>query len=77
MSIPIEIFNKIMLYNSHPVADIFNDAYGDDFEYVQESCNGLEPDSFYEFWSMQMNRKKEDIRQWKIYKSKYIYYDNK
>ena len=38
MSIPSEIFNKIMLYNSHPVADVFKSGYLEelkDYEFGQ------------------------------------------
>ena len=71
MSIPTEIFNKIMLYNSHPVADLFKDNWD---EHIDEMMD--DNVSFYNIWCYERERMKENIRQWKIYKSKYAFYDD-
>ncbi len=43
MNIPESIFHKIMLFNSHPVADLFNKAF-EDMDY--------KPHKFYNDWCL-------------------------
>ena len=80
MSIPREIFNKIMLYNSHPVADVFKSGY---LEELKDYEFGQTTDyfnfSFCEVIKMTKEAneaEKESKRQWNLYRSKYAYYDD-
>ena len=44
--LPAEVVMKLMLYNSHPVADLFNKYFEGNIEY----CESWEV-SFYDVWS--------------------------
>ena len=52
MSIPIEIFNKIMLYNSHPTADVFRNGYKGLLNFI-EKVQPLSDETFYDWWSLE------------------------
>ena len=75
--LPIEIFNKIMLYNSNPVADVFKSGYRRLLNFVEE-VQPLSEETFYEWWSLErINMKHEKgeeqetielERQWQIHK---------
>ena len=58
MSIPESIFQKIMLYNTHPVADVFKSEYNHMYDDVDEM-------SFYEVWLTNFsNRAKQNYLNW-------------
>ena len=58
MSIPESIFQKIMLYNTHPVADVFKSEYNHLYDDVDEM-------SFYEVWLTNFsNRAKQNYLNW-------------
>ena len=58
MSIPECIFHKIMLYNTHPVADVFKSEYNHMYDDVDEM-------SFYEVWLTNFsNRAKQNYLNW-------------
>ena len=58
MSIPEVLFQKIMLYNTHPVADIFKSEYKNMYDDVDEM-------SFYEVWLTNFsNRAKQNYMNW-------------
>ena len=66
MSIPIEIFNKIMLYNSHPVADVFRSGY---LEELKDYEFGQTTDYFkflnYDLFQMKKERREqEEFERW-------------
>ena len=48
MNIPESIFHKIMLFNSHPVADMFKQKYKCLIEYAMEGEE--EDENFYYQW---------------------------
>ena len=45
MVIPEEIFNKVMLYNSHPVADLFKQSFTWELNWFNDYGN-----NFYKVW---------------------------
>ena len=58
MNIPQDIFNRIMLYNSHPVADAFKCDYNKIFKYclkIKEEGYDEEVCSFYNIWKNNYN----------------------
>ena len=73
MNIPIEVFNKIMLFNSNPVSDVFRSGYKgllNEVVQVQPFCNS----TFYDLWSLQrtnLKHEKEEEeeleKQWRIH----------
>ena len=73
MHIPIEVFNKIMLFNSNPVSDVFRSGYKgllNEVVQVEPFCNS----TFYDLWSLQrinlQHEKEERIeleKQWRIH----------
>ena len=77
MSIPIEIFNKIMLYNSHPTADVFRSGYKVLLSFIAE-VQPLSDETFYDWWSLErtnLKHEKEEEqeiteleKQWRIHK---------
>ena len=50
--LPIEIFNKIMLYNSNPVADVFRSGYDGLLNFIEE-IQPLSEETFYDWWSLE------------------------
>ena len=84
MSIPIEIFNKIMLYNSHPTADVFRSGYKGLLNLVEE-VRPFSDTTFYDAWSLErtnLKHEKEEEqehieleKQWRIHKlnSPFVY----
>ena len=51
MNIPKEIFNKIMLYNSSPVADVFRSGYQGLLN-LNEEVQPFSNTTFYDAWSL-------------------------
>ena len=51
MNIPNEIFNKIMLYNSSPVADVFRSGY-QGLLTLAEEVQPFSNTTFYDAWSL-------------------------
>ncbi len=76
----MKLSNEIATFDSHPVADVFRSGYLEelkDYEFGQ-TTDYLKW-SFYEIFKMKKEleeERNESIRQWKIYKSKYAYYDD-
>ena len=66
MSIPIEIFNKILLYNSHPVSDVFRNGYVEELEdYEFGQTTKYFKFSFYDLFQMKKERREqEDFERW-------------
>ena len=50
MSIPIEVFNKIILYNSHPVADVFRNEFYEVLHKFKTYYDDDGGDMFYNHW---------------------------
>ena len=87
MSIPTEIFNKIMLYNSHPTADVFRSGYKGLLNLVEE-VRPFSDTTFYDAWSLKrvnLKHEKEEEqenleleKQWRIQKlnSPFRFYDS-
>ena len=77
MNIPNEIFNKIMLYNSSPVADVFRSGYQGLLSLVAE-VQPFSNTTFYDVWSLkriiikhEQEEEKEIIeleKQWRFHK---------
>ena len=63
MNIPESIFHKIVLFNSHPVADMFKQVFKDELNALNklENEDGI---SFYDLWEFGFSNetKKEYIR---------------
>ena len=84
MNIPNEIFNKIMLQNSSPVADVFRSGYQGLLNLVEE-VQPFSNTTFYDAWSLKrtnIQHEKEEAKerielekQWRIHKlmSAFIY----
>ena len=50
--LPIEIFNKFMLYHSSPVADVFRSGYSGLLNFIEEIQPRSE-ETFYDWWSLE------------------------
>ncbi len=50
MNIPQEIFSKIMLFNSHPVSDVFKSEFHDVLHKIKTYYDDEDGDLFYSMW---------------------------
>ena len=66
MSVPVEVFNKIMLYNSHPVADVFRNGYIEELEeYEFGQTTNCFKFLFYDLFQMKKERREqEEFERW-------------
>ena len=53
MNIPKEIFSKIMLYNSHPVSDVFRAEFHEVLHKIKTHYDDEDGDLFYSMWQNQ------------------------
>ena len=77
-NLPEDVFNKIMLYNTHPVADLFKkeleEELNDHYRILQEGP-GLEPnwcedDEFlfaYEYLKRKLSDNDKECQMWKLH----------